>query len=459
MPEKYRGPVPGDQPPVRPYRARMTGAARRLGADPDDLQRLAASFDRAARTLDDALGRVDRALGRAGWHGPVAAAFTRQWRTDQAAVRSAAHRSRSAATELRRQVEQQHAASTDRGPVGPARSRPAPLSRSESFVRVGGFVDVGPMEGRAAVLARVEELDGRQSRVTVSDVLGLAGVAAAGATVEVGCQDSTATPVHPLRAEAEVAVGAEVEHRTVWKVPDDDVHGLLAAEGAQRAAGVLGLGPVAGVVARRFEPEPVGQELLVRTTVSAGVVTPRLGPVGPVVSTRAATTVAVGLATAAGGRSSLVVEASGESAGTFRSGFLSALGLESRKAGTASWVRLELPQQGPGDRGRPVRVELRSTSPDGTVDRVVAHARLSDDDGLRAATEQVRRDLSAGRTPSRTAMDALVSALRGSVVDPVVQADQLQASSLGCAARSVGGAGVRLGGGGGAQIVNLRHRR
>jgi hypothetical protein len=436
----------------------MAGSARRLGADPDDLQRLAASFDRAARTLADAAGRVDRALERSGWHGPAAAVFSRRWATDRAVVRSATQRCTAAATELRRQTEQQRtAARSDR----PGRTAAPRLSRSESFLRFGGFVDVGPLEGRRSVQARVEELDGARSRVTVSDVVGVAGVAAVGATVEAGCGATTATPVHPLRAEAEVSVGAEVEHRTLWEVADDDVHGLLAAEGAQRAAATLvpGLGPLAAAAARQFEPEPAGHEVLLRATVSAGAVSPRLGRLGPGLSAHAATAVAVGLATATGGRSSLVVEASDEAAASLQAGFLTAAGLSSRRAGTASWVRMDLPLDRTGDGGRPVRLELRSTSTAGTVDRVVVHARLSDDAAVRATTEQVRRDLAAGRAPSRTALDALVAGVRGSLIGPVVRADQLEAATLGCSARSVGGTGVKVGGGGGAQVVNLRPRR
>lgn len=438
----------------------MAGSARRLGADPDDLQHLAASFDRAARTLTDAVVRADRAVGRAGWHGPAAAAFSRRWAADRAAVRAAALRCTSAATELRHQAHQQQAAARSEGPSrarGSGRAAP-PLTRSESFVRVGGFVDVGPLEGRVAVQARVEELDGARSRVTVSDVVGLAGVAAVGANVEGGCGATTATPVRPLRAEAEVSAGAEVEHRTVWEVPDDGVHGLLAAEGAQRLAGALGLGPLAAVVAPRFEPEPAGHELLLRSTVSAAAVSPRLGAVGPGLSAAAASTVAVGLATATGGRTSVVVEASNEAAGRFQSGFLSAAHLRSRRVGTATWARLELPLGHSGGGGQPVRVELRSTSSAGTVERVVLHARLSDDAAVRAAVEQFRHDLSAGRAPSGSTVDALVAGVRGSLVDPVVQTDQLQAATHGCSGRSVGGAGVTLGGGGGAQVVNLRHR-
>jgi len=432
----------------------MTGSPRRLGADLDDLQHLSATFDRAARTLTDAVGRIDRALAGTGWHGSGAGAFARRWASDRAAVRAATHRCAAAATELRQQLEQQRTAAQT---TGHGRTPPA-LTRSESVLRVGGFVDVGPLEGRVGVQARVEELDGIRSRVTVSDVVGLAGVAAAGANVEGGCGTATATPVHPLRAEAEVAAGAEVEHRTIWEVPDDDVHELLAVEGAQRVAVSLGLGPLAAAVAQRFEPEPAGHEVLLRATASAGAVSPRPGALGPVLSAHAVTSLAVGLATANGGRTSLVLEASGEAAGTFQPGFLSALGLRARRSGTSSWMRVEIPHERVAEGGQPVRFELRSTSPSGTVDRVVVHAHLSDDAAVRAATAQMHRDVSAGRPPSRAIVDAVLAGVEGSAVHPVVQSDQLEAVSQGCSARSVGGAGVTLGGGGGAQVVNLRHR-
>jgi len=433
----------------------MTGSPRRLGADTDDLQHLSATFDRAERTLADAAGRIERALARSGWRGPAADAFARRWAADRVVVRAATHRCSAAATELRQQLEQQRTAAQT---TGHGRT-PPPLTRSESVLRLGGFVDVGPVEGRAAVQARVEELDGIRSRVTVSDVVGLAGVAAAGANIEGGCGTTTATPVHPLRAEAEAAAGAEVEHRTVWEVPDDDVHELLAAEGAQRVAGSLGLGPLAAAVAQRFEPVPAGHEVLLRATASAGAVSPRPGAVGPVLSAHAVTSLAVGLATATGGRTSLVVEASGEAAGTLQPGFLSALGLHSLRSGASNWMRLEIPQGRSVDDGQSVRLELRSTSPSGTVDRVVVHAQLSADTAVRAATEQVRRDVTAGRPPTRATVDAVLAGVTGSVGHPAVQADQLDAVTRGCSARSVGGAGVTLGGGGGAQVVNLRHRR
>jgi hypothetical protein len=435
----------------------MTGSPRRLGADPDDLQHLSATFDRAARTLTDAVGRVERALDGAGWRGPAAGAFTRRWAADRAVVRAATQRCTAAATELRQQLEQQRTAATA---GGPGRTAAPQLSRSESSVRIGGFVDVGPLEGRLAVQAKVEELDGIRSRVTVSDVVGVAGVAAVGATVEAGCGTSTATPLQPLRAEADVSAGAEVEHRTVWEVPDDDVHALLAAEGAQRAAATLvpGLGPLAAAAARQLEPEPAGHELLVRATVSAGTVSPRLGPVGPGLSAHAATAVAVGLATATGGRTSLIVEASGEAAGTLQPGFLSALGVRSLRSGTSTWMRLEIPQGRVAEGGQPVRFELRSTTRSGIVDRVVVHAQMSDNAAVRAATAQMHRDVSAGRPPSQATVDAVLAGVKGSVVDPVVQTDQLEAVSQGCSARSVGGAGVTLGGGAGAQVVNLRPR-
>lgn len=460
MRRRYRGPVPGDQPPGRPYGARMTSPARRLGADPEDLQRLAASFDRAARSLADSVARADRALDRAAWHGPAAAAFSRRWASDRAVVRAAAQRCTAAARELRQQLEQQRtAAASGRTSGGPGRTAPPPLSRSESLVRLGGFVDVGPLEGRAAVLARVEELDAARSRVTVSDLVGVAGVAAVGATVEAGCQGSTATPFRPLRAEADVAAGLEVEHRTVWEVPDDDVHGLLAAEGAQRVAAGLGpgLGPLATAVARRLGPEPVGHEALLRAVVSAGAVSPRPGPVGPALSAHAVASVAVGLATGPRGRHTLVVEAGDDAAVRLQSGFLSALGLDPAHRGTSTFTRLELPR--PSGDARPVRLEVRSTSSSGTVDRVVVHARLSADAAVQAAADRARADLAAGRAPSRSTLDALLAGVRGTATDPVVQVDRLEASSKGCAARSVGGAGVRLGGGAGVQVVNLRPGR
>jgi hypothetical protein len=70
----------------------------------------------------------------------------------------------------------------------------------------------------------------------------------------------------------------------------------------------------------------------------------------------------------------------------------------------------------------------------------------------------MHRDVSAGRPPSQATVDAVLAGVKGSVVDPVVQTDQLEAVSQGCSARSVGGAGVTLGGGAGAQVVNLRPR-
>jgi hypothetical protein len=102
-------------------------------------------------------------------------------------------------------------------------------------------------------------------------------------------------------------------------------------------------------------------------------------------------------------------------------------------------------------------MEVRSVQSDGTVDRMVATAELDAHAATRHALTTASQDLAAGRTPPRSVLNALTHGLGHSLRNVAVQSDQLRAATLGCSASGSVGDGPTLGGGGAAQIVNLRH--
>lgn len=98
----------------------------RLGADVDELARLARSLETAAETLSDDRRQVGTAVRRARWDGPDAERFRHDWAAAHGPSLDATARSfEAAARTLRAEVQAQRRASDGEGgsPVDPSRPR------------------------------------------------------------------------------------------------------------------------------------------------------------------------------------------------------------------------------------------------------------------------------------------------------------------------------------------------
>jgi len=310
---------------------------------------------------------------------------------------------------------------------------------------------VGPLRIAPAIAARIEELDQQRSRVTIGDAVSVGLMAGIGAIAEVGCGDTSATPLKNMSRHAETGASLGIEHRTIWEVPDDDVHGLLAAVAAERAAALIGLGPLGSMGRRLATPPPAGNELLVHATASAASAISVGPPFGPGVSVQTSVNVAVGAESIKGQRA-LVVEASDSTNAAVHLGILQRLGVKGPDTSSNLWARLEVPAT---KGGGPLRVEIRSTSPSGTVDRIVVNATLRPEDATLAGATKLADSLQRGNPVSRASLDAVLAGLHHSATDVVVQSDRLAASTSGCSARAVGGMGATVGGGASARVTNL----
>lgn len=94
-----------------------------VGADPDDLERLAVRMDAASSNVDRIRSAVDVSVRRAPWNGRVADRFKADWSSQHAAaLRAAAEFLTGASNSLRRNAEEQRNASGD---PGSGRIRPA----------------------------------------------------------------------------------------------------------------------------------------------------------------------------------------------------------------------------------------------------------------------------------------------------------------------------------------------
>ncbi|MFM7067861.1 MAG: hypothetical protein ACKOYM_00215 [Actinomycetes bacterium] len=419
-----------------------------LGADPVELERLAASFHRAGEALAAAASRLRLRSRSLEWTGPTADRFRDDWERIHQQLRQLAQRCERASGTLRQQAARQRSASAPgRAGAVPGRSP----SRSESLVIIGGEVRTGPLRFEGRVGASIEELDHQQSRVTVSDVVGGGFVAAVGAIAEVGCGTRSLTPIRTLSNEAELTGGALLEHRTVWEVPDDDVHELLVRQALQRAATATPLGPLAGLVAAHGAPPIVGHEVLAHVAAATSVSASVGGPLGPGISGGLGADAAVGIAWGSRHPSTLIVEGDADLVAAIQPGLLSKLGVPPGSAGTQQSIRLELPRA-----DGPALVEVRSVGRDGTVRRVVATGNVDRNAAFDAAVRHLHTAIVHHRAPSRALVDTLIGGLRGGI-DPVqVRVDQLHAATTGCHARLAGGEVLTLGAAADVHIVNLQ---
>ena len=87
-------------------------SAAMIGADPDQLDQLAGSFERQAQALDAAAARVRAQIHGSSWRGGAASRFRQDWdSTHMPRLRTTSGSLRSAASNLRRQANEQRRAS------------------------------------------------------------------------------------------------------------------------------------------------------------------------------------------------------------------------------------------------------------------------------------------------------------------------------------------------------------
>jgi hypothetical protein len=421
----------------------------RLGADVDALHDLASSMRAASRQLDDLAPGPGRRARTAGWRGPDADRFQRDWDLrHRPSLAALGERCSRLARELENQADEQRRASaspasarvalrdtalpglqgTDRLPA-PGRGAGAPLTEQRFL---GGIeVKVGVVTAKLSGDVAIEQLDDGRVRVTVSETggLGLAAGVGATATFSVGDHRSGSTPTTGAQADAQV--GAAAVERRSWEVEQHAVTGLLTMIAAAEAFALAGpgnaVGPLTGptsigapgtpsavrAIGRLLDaaverlsgtdpgvgdrmaslvtiPVPDRVEHLVQVDVAAGAGATLLGRDTPAASAAAAGTLRAGRSVGAAGTSS-IVEYSGGLSASLSAALMGQLAVPlPADAGVISGVRLEL-------------VEANGDGPARLV------AKLSQTTGSTLREVTVRADL--GGTPSGPASATLRTAL------------------------------------------------
>jgi hypothetical protein len=216
----------------------------RLGADPDDLRRLAGALRRAADGLDVTATRTGHRLRAARWTGTDAGRSVSDWdRRHRPTLVGAATACRRAAADLDRQAVEQTVAA---GPAGPRATAPSAFptapERTETFTGTLS-VGAGPVAVTTGMSATVERVPGPTDRVVVTEDAD----GALGATASSGAW--LAVDGAPMGGGAAGAVSAALGavRRRSWEVPDGEVTGLLGAVALSRVAASH---PVTGVLDR-----------------------------------------------------------------------------------------------------------------------------------------------------------------------------------------------------------------
>jgi len=146
----------------------VMGDPNALGADPDELERLAASMNSRADILDGHRVTLHATIHQAAWMGVLADAFRREWQTSHTRViAAAADALRSAANLLLHRAEAQRKASA-----------PDPISTAAIHVGVGGI----PLQGSsgAGLQGGDAQLQGAHlTLVTAGSIVAVAGAVAA----------------------------------------------------------------------------------------------------------------------------------------------------------------------------------------------------------------------------------------------------------------------------------------
>jgi hypothetical protein len=196
-----------------------------IGADPDQLDSLAAELARVATSLGSSGGRLDRALVAAPWWGPDARRFRVGWQAQRGSLRSAADSLQAAARRLAGEAAGQRAASESTDARLPAPVQPQRSERWQLGVGGGAGIDVG-LRGELTI----DDLPGPTSRVTLElDAAAGAGTGAGGG-VELHGADAIGSEG---RADAEASVVSS--SGATWVVADDEAPGFARARATEAA--------------------------------------------------------------------------------------------------------------------------------------------------------------------------------------------------------------------------------
>ncbi|MFZ4518237.1 MAG: WXG100 family type VII secretion target [Microthrixaceae bacterium] len=321
----------------------------RLGADPEELERLARGMRTAAERLSVVGGGVAAGLRRAHWHGPDAEAFRARWhRRLGPDLRHAADSCRRAARELdRHAAEQRRAAGAASGAAArtlPGSARPPHLPRRIEVLGAradGSYLLAGAGLGATVT---IEHLGRGRLRVTVADTR------AAGVQGGAGRSVGVTTPSAGTVSGGSVTAGvrAETVGSRTWTIDEHHLPLLLAAAGLQQ-----GWVPLPG-------PRPDRTERLVGVGVTASVVAGTAN--GPSVAATGSMSLLAGRADGPAGPSAVV---QWTESGDLLLGrrLAAAVGMRAPAARAELTARLEVPT-GRSAGARPVEVAIETTSGD-----------------------------------------------------------------------------------------------
>lgn len=264
-----------------------------LGADPDQIDVVAATMERSGLTLDIVVRDLDAAADAVVWRGADAERFRQQWRTQlRPAVTGTAAAVRAGATHARRQAAEQRRTSepgsdalgiVGTGTVGAGERARAGRHAVVPPAPVGVRIMTAELSASAQVLAagltirfRVEDLGGGRSRIVELDRASAGAQAQLDGRAKVSSGEGSTALGSGAVAGLEASVGLERS----WLVPTGDVDDFLlsrvvdprgtsgrsvvgsalaAVPGAGLAAGVFGVGDEYRALGyERPEPERIG---------------------------------------------------------------------------------------------------------------------------------------------------------------------------------------------------------
>ena len=384
----------------------------RLGADTDALRDLGSTLRRCASELDRIAIGLDGRVRGAGWRGPDAVRFERDWTgVQRLRLASGAQRCAELASIVDRQAGEQERVSATSGGAhpglgtgagvslggrapdgnaptgstsGPSRAAPPVPAAPVAERRYLGGVDLTVAFGTLAIAGdlSVQALHDGRVRVVLGESTGVGVAAGAGGSVDVAVGDETPDPVAAAGLSAAVTGRLGGVERRSWTVHPDEIDDLLVRLGAETVVDATPFTPAleaaAGLVDRATEwltgldpgvdqlatpPAPDATERLVELTVlaSAGAGAGRSDGPGSVAGLAAAGSgsVRAGIRTEGSGdgaRSSAVIEANGTASAALGGALLGRLGVAlGDSVDAAGSLRVELPMTGP-DRGTHVVV-------------------------------------------------------------------------------------------------------
>ena len=187
-----------------------------IGADPDQLDSLAAELARVATSLGSSGSHLDRALTATPWWGPDARRFRAGWQAQRSSLRSAAGTLHAAARRLLEEATGQRAASDSTDARLPVPVQPLRSERWQLGFGGGAGIDVG-LRGELTI----DDLPGPNSRVTLELDASAGASAGAGGGVELHGADAIGSEG---RADAEAAVVSSSS--STWVVADDEASGF-----------------------------------------------------------------------------------------------------------------------------------------------------------------------------------------------------------------------------------------